>query len=646
MASARIHGLIRFASILVLTASTVYMAGRSNLRADLTAEGLSEITPSTRELITSVSAERPVVVNAYVSKEVPRSYVATRSRLLNILREMQASAGPGLQVRIHEPDIFSEQAQEAVELYGIEPRGLYSAEGGRVENVPVFMGLALTSGPREEVIPFLEKGLSVEYEVVRALTVVTAEKKRVIGVLRTDAKIMGDFDIQARRQIPAWRIAGELRKQYEVRSLNPGAEVPPDVDALIVPQLSSMDQPSLGFLEKYLDAGRPALLVADPMPTFDVRLSPREPMLPPPNQQGGMGGMGGQQGAPKGDYRGLLNKLGVVWDDERIVYDLENPNPQYEGVPPYIVFSGPRDGADSFAGGDSVVDGLTQVVTLFPGRISAAQDAKTSFVPLLKTGTQSGSDAVKDMIDRSNPFFGIRGPIMPRRIGPRAKGTQTLGARIEGGDENYKVILLADLDMFADDFFVLRERGGDRDGDGLIDDRIDNVTFLLNCLDTLVGDDGFVELRKRQPVYRRLDAVETYTKDANDLRQQKIDEANDDADAQLEAAQKALDDKVAQIDAQTDIDETTKDILKKSAQKAEQRRLDLKKAQIKREKGKSLDRIEAEHMRAVDEVRDRIRIASILFPPIPALFLGLLIFMRKRRREQANIPANRKRSAS
>src|SRR5690606_12209646 len=127
---------------------------------DLTAEGLSKVMPSTTALIRSIGAETknedgeqttipPVVVTAYVSKEVPRPYVPLRSRLLNILREMEASGGPGLTVRIYEPEPYSEEAQEAIEKYGIAPRPLVSADGGDVETMQVFLGVAFTSGPRE-----------------------------------------------------------------------------------------------------------------------------------------------------------------------------------------------------------------------------------------------------------------------------------------------------------------------------------------------------------------------------------------------------------------------------------------------------------------------------------------------------------------
>ena len=216
------------------------MASRSGARADVTAEQLSALTPSTSELITSVGEERPVTVHAFISRDVPQVYVTKRLRLLTILREMERSGGAGLRVRIVEPEPFSVEAEEAMENYGITPRQLPDFSSGRVEAMEVFLGMAFVSGANEEVVPFLDLGLSTEYEVARALRVVMQEEKKVVGVLRTDATIMGNFDMQSRRQQPAWQVVEALRRQYEVRSLNPKSPVPEDVDVLLVPQLASL----------------------------------------------------------------------------------------------------------------------------------------------------------------------------------------------------------------------------------------------------------------------------------------------------------------------------------------------------------------------------------------------------------------------
>jgi ABC-2 type transport system permease protein len=649
---ARHHRLIRLLALVVTIIGLVYMARRSNARTDATSEGLSKITEGTKKLIDDVTPERPVVVTAYVSKEVPQAYVATQARLLNILREMEASGNEALTVRILQPERFSEEAQEAVEKYGIAPRAVMSNEGGRMGAVPVFLGVAFASGPREEVIPFFDRGLSVEYEIARALRVVVQEKKRVIGLMRTDAALMGQFDMKAMRQIPGWRIVDELRKQYEVRTLSPGAPVPGDVDVIIVPQVSSMSQAALDSLAVEMRRGRPTLLVADPMPVFDIRLSPSEPMLPPPGQGQGMMGAGPSQ--PKGDYKAFLEGVGVKWEDTKVVYDTENPNPRLSSAPRHVIFVGERaDGINPFDNpNEPIVDGLAQVVTLFGGALEPNPDSDVTFEPMLTTGNAAGYDEWSEMTTKENFLMGLQGPIIPRRRGPMADEPVVLAARLhaaasgEEGAKGVNAIILSDLDMFADSFFSFHERGGDVDGDGLIDIRFDNVTFLLNCIDTLAGDTRFVELRKRQPEFRRLTEVEALTEEAREKREGEIQAANDEAEKQIEAAQAALDEKVAAIKARTDLDATTKQIMARSAEEAENRRLQQQREAVERDKAKQIQKIETEHQRAVDEVQNRIRLGAILLPPIPAILMGLIIFARKRRREQSTIPKSRQRGAA
>lgn len=646
----RIHRFIRFSSLLVTAVSLGYVAQRTNVRADVTEEGLSQITKPTQALIASISPERPVVIHAYVSKEVPREYVAVRSQLLSILREMQARGGAGLTVRIVEPEPYSPEAQEAVDNYGISPSPVTSREAGRVQQMQLFLGVAFVSGPHEEVVPFLDRGLSPEYEIVRALRTVTQEKKKVVGVLRTDATIMGNFDLQARRQQPAWRVIAELKKQYEVRSLNPGAEIPADVDVLLVPQLSSTTTPQLEFIQKYIDAGRPALLTVDPMPLFDMSLSPSEPMKPPPGQQQNMFGPP-PPGEPKGDFRGFLTKLGVDWDPEKIVFDTDNPHPSFAGTPPHVIFVGKRpDGTDPFAGEDPIAAGLSEVVVLFGGELKPSAGHEAEFVPLLRTGTRGGFNKFDDMVER-HMLFGLQGPVLPRQRTMLAE-SQVLAAHVtagetsgEGASKGKNVVVVADLDLFGDQFFVLNERGGDLDGDGVDDIRFDNVTFLLNAIDALSGDAGLVELRGRKSKYRRLSKVDDLTKAASDKRNEEVASASAKAEADIKAAQDALDAAVKKINDDTSLDETTKAVLLKSAEEAENRRLNAKRELIMRDKVRAMERTESEHLAEVRKVEDWIRVLAVLVPPVPAILLGFFIFMRKRQREQDAIPSSRKRGA-
>lgn len=652
----RHHQLIRFGALLVAAVSLTYMATVRPQRVDVTEEGLSRITSGTLAVIEGIDEARPVTVHAFISPEVPRAYVTTRTRLLNILNEMDAKGGAGLTVRIVEPEIYSLEAEEAMENYGIMPRPLADPSEGSIGGMDVFMGLAFVSGPREEVVPFVDRGLSVEYEVARALRIVTQEKKKVVGVLRTDATIMGNFDLQARRQQPAWQIVGELRKQYEVRSLNPKAAIPEDVDVLFVPQLSSCSQEELTAVKTYVDEGRPALLTVDPMPLFDVRLSPTEEKLPPPGQQGGgMFGGGGPPSEPKGNYKAFLEEVGVVWDDTKIVYDNINPNPIFDQAPKQIVFAHRSDGDEvtTFEGIDPAVDGLSQVVLLYPGAISAAAGYQDKFTPLVRSSSQAGFYEF-DQLTQRHPLFGLSGPAeMPGVVPSPVQGEplthvariQGGGSSEEGGHKDRNLVVVADLDLFGNMFFQMHERGGDVDGDGVDDVRFDNVPFLLNVVDSLAGDDRFIELRKRRSSFRRLTKLDEETEDARKEKQSSIDEANSKADVELAEAKTALENAVAAIRERTELDETTQAIMLKSAEETENRRLAAKTEKIEREKAKAISKTRTEHHRAVGKIQDRIRVWSLLIPPIPALLLGIVIFARKRSRERETIPAHRRRSA-
>lgn len=645
-ASNRRDRLIRVLSCGVIVASLAYMATRTQIRIDATAEGLSRITPLTKGLVQEAAKEYPVHISAFISREVPRDYVAHRDRLLNVLRELDAFGEDNITLAVHRPKLHSDNAQQAGEQYGIFPRQLLDAEAGRVGAMPVFLGVALTSGPREEVLPFIDRGLSPEYELARALSVVVKKKKRVVGVVRNDVKMMGDFDLQARRQIPAWAIVDELRKQYEVRNLELGADVPPDIDVVLVPQVSSLSQPALDRLSAYAKLGRPLLVVADPMPVFNINLSPAEPMMP--RAAGGaspLGNAAGRKGdsTPKGDYAGFLRQLGVNWRSDRVLYDAETVNLQYR-TPQQVLFMSRGAPGQPLSESEGISGGLAQVVAMYAGGLSPVDDHSLEFRPLLSTSGSVGYHEWSALVDRSNFLFGLQGPVTPQIPPTRLDRAQVVAAQIQGeGAQGINAIVLSDMDMFSNVFFELHSRGGDLDGDGLIDQRFDNVSFLLNCIDTLVGDASFLALRSRQPKFRRLTLVDKQTKEARDRRESQIFEANNAANQRLADAQAMLDRKVAAVDRRGDLDERTKTIMARQIEEAENRRFKRDEAAIERDKKRQLDRIETEHLKAVDTVQDRLRLAAVLIPPIPAIALGVYIWMRKRRREASTIPAKRKR---
>ena len=62
-----------------------------------------------------------------------------------------------------------------------------------------------------------------------------------------------------------------------------------------------------------------------------------------------------------------------------------------------------------------------------------------------------------------------------------------------------EIVIVADVDFLADDFYVDPQSGGSA---------ADNASFALNAIDVLGGSDALVSLRSRAPSLRRMELVE------------------------------------------------------------------------------------------------------------------------------------------
>ncbi len=97
--------------------------------------------------------------------------------------------------------------------------------------------------------------------------------------------------------------------------------------------------------------------------------------------------------------------------------------------------------------------------------------------------------------------------------------------------------------MISDTFFNMRQRPN-VSADQL---NFDNITFVLNCVDSLAGDDSFIALRKRRPRHRTLLAVEEQTRKYYENQQEEAQRAEQEATEQLQKAQERLDKKVEEV---------------------------------------------------------------------------------------------------
>ncbi|MFM9958150.1 MAG: Gldg family protein [Phycisphaerales bacterium] len=626
---------VRGAALIIAGGAAVVLLSRLGARADATQERLWSLSPETREQVAALNPERPVLVTAYVSPEVPVAFVQNRTTLLGLLRELQATSGGRVITRVVETEPFTEAAREAQKNFGIAARSVPpSPDDAEPRARDVFMGLAFTCGPEQFVIPFLEKGLSVEYELARSMRTVSLSGRKKVGVLETDAQLFGEFNYQTFQPGRDWPIVEELRKQYEIVRVAKGQPVPEEIALLLAAAPSTLSDEELVHLTSYVKAGRPGLIFEDPLALVNPVLSTSE-------VRGSMNAFQrGQNEGPKANLVPLLAALGITSAKDKVLWDSYNPRPQFSDIPREFVFVGRNSGtADAFNAADPITSGLQELVLMCAGSVDLAPDApkSTVFTALLKSSPVTGFVDYAQMLQRTP--FGVAGLNQARRP-VKSAGGHTVAARIErpasGDDKGVKAVFVADLDCISDMFFSIRAQG-------MRDLEFDNVTFVLNAVDTLAGDESLLDLRKRRPVHRTLERLDAARGKEQQEQLAAINAATDKADAELERAKASLQAKVDEINKRADLDESTKEIMSQSVREAEQRRLDVQTVAINDARQAEILDARMRAKERIDQTQMNIRAAAVALPPVPALLLAGFVFAKRRRGETAGVARDRLR---
>jgi len=627
------HYALRTAALVVALVTFNALVGRGSARVDATAERLHTLSRETRRLIGEIRDDRPVFIQAYVSPQVPRDYVQARANLIGFLREIDAVGGDKVHVVIHDTEPYSQEAREAREKFGITAVEVSELGSARAKVLQLFMGVAFTCGAEEDVIPFFDRGLPTEYEVARSLRVVAQTQRKKIGVVTTQVTLFGGFDFNTFQSKPEWSVVNELEKQYDVVQISASDSIGEKLDGLLVALPSCLPQEDMDNLLDCIERGTPALLMEDPLPVVDIGLSPSEESGANINP---FMRNRGPEPKPKGDITRLLSALGIKWNKAQVVWDEYNPHPELANLPPEVVFVGRgNENPESFNERNLASSDLQELVMLFPGAVAENESSPYQFEPILKTSRRAGSVYYSQLVQRS--FFGVG--LAQQNVPHYPSNTDyTIAARVQGTSPDsakVDVIIIPDLDFISEQFFEIRKRGFENLN-------FDNISFFLNCMDILVGDDSFVALRKRRVAHRTLETVEAKIRAFADQRTQEEQQAELEAQRELGDAQARLDEKIAEVRQRADLDEQTKMIMARNLQEVESRRFEATKATIEAQRNVKIERSKESMESQIRSIQSNIKTLAGLLPPIPVFLVGIVIFMRRRKREKEGAAAARR----
>ena len=681
------HFVVRTLALLALAVGVTELVPSHNwLRADISSEQLNSLSPDTRKLLYEIRDNRDaktIKIDAYVSPEVPSGYSATKLNFLSTLAEFEALGGGKIQVTKHEIDNYGPEAVLAETTYGITPRQVLITSGRERSQEEFFLAAAITSGLGKVVVPFLDKGIPVEYELVRSISTVLNSERLKVGILDTGIQFLHP---SSNRQ-QEWPLITELRKQYDIddRPVDPSQPIKDIYDVLLVIQPSMLGPQEMDHLVDAVRTGIPVAILEDPHPHFypEGIAGTAEP------KRSQMAMFGGAPPEPKGDIDQLWRTLGLRMDSMAVVWQDYQPEQTVEGMSDWQwIFVDHGNGAQQPFNEDNIISsGFNQLLLIYPGYFTKDEDSKLAFEQLAVTGHDRSGTVDTPGLRRSgkneevfsrqqttssyivaaqvqgtfiDDDLALGGNLLKGLEGAKQQATENDNAEnddaensetedstepseqetLEFDDEAVQInaVVVADIDWIIPDFFYIRQSG-----EGSIIPATQNVTFILNIIDALAGDQRFINIRKRARAHRTLSKIDEATEKYRNKALEDQKKFVDDIEAQLQEAQKRFDEALAKVDKLEGVSSMVKEQKKAAVRLREQQRLTAKIKALEADRKRKLKQVQYSMEQDIRAVQDRYKLLAIFVPPIPPLLVALYVFFRRREAEREGIAQSRLR---
>ena len=677
------HYFIRALMVMVIAVASVLIVQHSPLnqaRVDISEKKINTLTEETKSILNTLASDdspeaQPINIEAYISDKIPSEFVKLKYDLKNLLRAFDVRGGSRINVTLHQ-DVrpYSPEAILAEKKYGIRPVTVRSESRGAVKEEEVILGMAFSSGLQRLVIPFMQYGIPVEYELMRSINTVSQPTKKVIGIVQTDSLPLGGSITSngQRVRIPPLQIFNELSKQYDLVQVNAGqpielfkenvdGEQVRRYDALIVTQPSQTTPDELKNIINAIQLGQPTAIFEDPLPspenfryvrgTFQPRLFARS-------------------GAEQSNLKLLLEALELNIDfttrgDVRspyVVWQNESKNPYKRNrklnQKDHLVIQETNPQTDPrFSQTSPATRGITQLYFQYTGYISRKPLAKPKleFESLINSG-KAGRLLVNSLVGTPDQVEQARGSddlqyVIAAHIkgsnfgqGPELKSTQS--------PDNTNVVWVADCDTLADMYLAVRAQPV-QNGDEYI---YQNVSFVLNTIDTLAGVEEYNEIRTRKINHVTLEVVEqTYDKAMEKVHlaeQELVIEYKSSINGVVEEGRKALEPiqkNIQRLEKKKNNGQAYNaakllSLQNLLAQEEREQSNNIKRRsdELQNERQEKKREIELLAELEIQEVQRQFKIWSVVIPPIPPLLVGIFVATRRRLREREGISKARR----
>jgi ABC-type uncharacterized transport system involved in gliding motility auxiliary subunit len=477
----------------------------SHARLDLTEQKLYTLSEGTERILAGL--DEPLALQLFYSDAATQDLVALRNharRVEELLKTYVRAADGKLTLQVIDPEPFSEREDQAAE-YGLQAVPL-RAGGERI-----YFGLAGSNAQGDrQVIPFfpLDQEEFLEYEISRLVNSLANPQLPVVGVL-SGLPLNGGFDMRARQPSAPWMIIEEIRQLFRIESLQTDVDqIPEQVSVLLLVHPKQLPEHTQYAIDQFVLRGGKLLAFVDPYSEADTGM-----------------GLPGEL-----DKSSNLDRLFQAWGlrmlPDQVLLDGAYALPVSLGAGQRPVrhaawLSLPVEALDQE---DVSTANLETLIMASAGVLEPQEDAKTTFLPIIRSSAQAQPVDVQRLAMLDNPESlirelqptGTRYALAARISGP---AQSAFPDGIEGQKDglkqaaNVNLLVVADTDLLSDRMWVQVQ---DFFGQRIPQPFADNAGFAVNALDNLAGSDALISVRSRGRFDRPFTVVNRLQREAED----------------------------------------------------------------------------------------------------------------------------------
>lgn len=597
-------------------------------RLDLTANRLFTISPGTREILSPENLTEPIQLTFFYSRDAASRYPdlqAYAARVREMLQSYRAAARGRIRLVEVDPKPFSEEEDEA-EAAGVEPVRLQ--EGGD----PIYFGLSgANSIDDRRAIAFFDIAREpfLEYELTRLIYELQNPEPPKAALITSLPIEPGLAQFGAQFGAGQSAFAQELARFMDVEKLAPDfAEIPADARMLIIIHPGPLTPAQTYAIDQFiLEKGR-AFIAVDPasMQAAQMGADPGNPFA-------------AAAPAPSGSSLPALFTAWGVSMTPQVVLDGEaalpvqaqSPRGDTVEVPQPLFF---RVDGERLARDDLMTAPLNRGLYFgMAGALTVSERAGRSARALARTTGQTMRISPEMALTRPTPFDLMQMWTPAGRIetialrlsgnldsafpnGPPEGAAREGRAHLRNSAQGAEIVIVADSDFLADDFYVDRQRGATF---------ADNGAFAINAIDILGGSQALVSLRARAPSLRRMELVERLAADA----QRRIEQRQQDLQGELQQTEARLQElRAGRRGGETlapGLGDLTQD------EQAEIDRFTARAIEIRAE----LRRVARDLRRDIDALKGVVVFVNMWLAPLLVAGAGLYFFWRRQRRARS-----------